>query len=244
SSGDDESGGDPGGGDEGGGDPGDDDGGGSTPKLEGGETSVAATTTEASDTSAAAAAAAALPPQLRAALADDGGEDLETPAVEAKSALRDLERFVQQREFAQRQANKFAVEYHKKVAIPVACLVFVVIGASLGVRTRRSGYGFAIGVSLLVFTVYYVFLIGGEDLSDRLFVDPWVAMWTPNILFTALGAVLFRRTVQETWGLPFRRRGRRGVRPRPQGAAHVADMPAATPAPGITAPSEQQPAGV
>jgi lipopolysaccharide export system permease protein len=128
---------------------------------------------------------------------------LEAPAVQARASLRALQRALQQRDFALRQANKFAVEFHKKASIPVACLVFVLVGASLGVRTRRSGYGFAIGMSLVVFTVYYIFLIGGEDLSDRLFIPPWVAMWSPNILFTVIGALLLRRTASEARGLPF-----------------------------------------
>jgi lipopolysaccharide export LptBFGC system permease protein LptF len=51
--------------------------------------------------------------------------------------------------------------------------------------------------------VYYIFLIGGEDLSDRLFIPPWVAMWSPNILFTVIGALLLRRTASEARGLPF-----------------------------------------
>jgi lipopolysaccharide export system permease protein len=58
-------------------------------------------------------------------------------------------------------------------------------------------------MSLVVFTVYYIFLIGGEDLSDRLFIPPWAAMWSPNILFTILGVLLLRRTASETRGLAF-----------------------------------------
>ncbi|MFN2431206.1 MAG: LptF/LptG family permease [Gemmatimonadota bacterium] len=158
-----------------------------------------------------------------------GAAGLEAPAVVAKNTLRGLERYLQQREYALRQGNKYAVEYHKKIAIPVACLVFVLIGASLGVRTRRSGYGFAIGVSLVIFTVYYIFLIGGEDLSDRLFISPWLAMWAPNILFTILGFYLLRRTVRESSGLPFAGlfRGRRpGARTPPPGPPAPAPEPA------------------
>jgi lipopolysaccharide export system permease protein len=164
----------------------------------------------AADSTMAALSAEELEPYLRGDFAalnrKTGGGGLELPAEQTKATLRGLERFAQQREYARRQANKFDVEYHKKIAIPVACLVFVVIGASLGVRARRSGYGFAIGVSLLIFTVYYIFLIGGEDLSDRVFLPPWFAMWGPNILFTVLGIYLFRRTLHEQAGFRFRRR--------------------------------------
>jgi lipopolysaccharide export system permease protein len=164
-----------------------------------------------------------------------GGGGLELPAEQTKSTLRSLERYAQQREFAMRQANKFDVEFHKKIAIPVACLVFVVIGSSLGVRTRRSSYGFAIGVSLLIFTVYYIFLIGGEDLSDRLFLPSWFSMWGPNILFTILGIFLFRRTVHESSGLPFRRLRRR------RAARRAAGVP---PRPPTPLPDVAEPAGV
>lgn len=158
-----------------------------------------------------------------------GAVGLEAPAIGAKYTLRTLERYVQQREYAMRQGNKYSVEFHKKIAIPVACLVFVLIGSSLGVRTRRSGYGFAIGVSLLIFTVYYIFLIGGEDLSDRLFLPPWVAMWTPNLIFAALGFYLLRRTVRESSGVPLigrlTRRRRRAGPPPPAGPAPAAEVP-------------------
>lgn len=122
-------------------------------------------------------------------------------------------------DYAHRQRNAFLVEYHKKFAIPVACIVFVLVGAPIGVRARRGGYGFAMGASTLVFVVYYLLLTGGEDLADRRFLPPWLAMWGGNMIFLALGAWLLRRTARETsarrWRLPktwpFRRRpDRRG----------------------------------
>ncbi len=44
-----------------------------------------------------------------------------------------------------------------------------------------------IGVSLGVFCVYYVFLIGGEEFADRNIISPFWAMWTTNALFAAVG---------------------------------------------------------
>ncbi|MDX1660797.1 MAG: LptF/LptG family permease [Gemmatimonadota bacterium] len=109
-------------------------------------------------------------------------------------------------DYAHRQRNAFLVEYHKKFAIPMACIVFVLVGAPIGVRARRGGYGFAMGASTLVFVVYYLLLTGGEDLADRRFLPPWVAMWGGNLIFLLLGAWLLRRTARETagrrWRLP------------------------------------------
>jgi len=51
----------------------------------------------------------------------------------------------------ERDINKYMVEIHKKYAIAVACLIFVLIGAPVGMMTRSSGVGMAFSVSSLVF---------------------------------------------------------------------------------------------
>ena len=48
----------------------------------------------------------------------------------------------------------------------------------------------SVGVSLLFFLVYWMFLIGGEELADRSFISPALAMWAPNIVFGVLGIAL------------------------------------------------------
>jgi lipopolysaccharide export system permease protein len=79
------------------------------------------------------------------------------------------------------------VEIHKKLAISAACVIFALLGVPLAIRFPRGGVGLVIGTSLAVFSVYYVGLIGGEELGDRLVVSPFLAMWTPNLIFLAVG---------------------------------------------------------
>jgi len=92
----------------------------------------------------------------------------------------------------------FEVEYYKKYAIAFACIIFVLVGAPVGMMTRTSGVGMAFSVSSVVFLVYYVALIGGEELADRGFVAPWLAMWISNILLGAAGIWLIIISVRET----------------------------------------------
>jgi lipopolysaccharide export system permease protein len=94
--------------------------------------------------------------------------------------------------------NRYLVEFHKKFAIPVACLVFVLLGIPMAVTTARSGRGVSVSVALLVYLVYYLFLVGGEKLADRGHLDPVLAMWLANILLTAVGIPIFIRTVRES----------------------------------------------
>lgn len=81
----------------------------------------------------------------------------------------------------------YAVELQKKYAIPAACIVFVLVGIPLGIRFPRGGVGLVIGAGMIVFSVYYVGLIAGESLANRLILPPFVAMWLTNILMSALG---------------------------------------------------------
>ncbi len=97
-----------------------------------------------------------------------------------------------------REANQYAVEVHKKIAISVACLVFVLVGAPIALRFPRGGVGLVIGVSLVVFALYYVGLIAGESLSDKDLLTPFWAMWSANILLTGVGVLLLARMGRET----------------------------------------------
>jgi lipopolysaccharide export system permease protein len=94
---------------------------------------------------------------------------------------------------ARSQMNQLAVEIHKKFAISVACVVFVLLGAPLALRFPRGGVGLVIGVSLVVFALYYVGLIAGESLADKNIFGPGVSMWAANIVFTLVGLVLLSR---------------------------------------------------
>jgi len=100
-------------------------------------------------------------------------------------------------EIAQHSIDQFRVEIEKKFAIATACIVFVLLGAPIALRFPRGGVGLTIGVSLGVFGIYYVGLLGGEALADRALVDPGIAMWATNLLLGAIGVVLTARLGSE-----------------------------------------------
>ncbi len=90
-------------------------------------------------------------------------------------------------EGARRRAAIYEVEIQKKLAIAVACFVFGLLGVPVALRFPRGGAGLVIGTSVFVFAIYYIGLIGGEDLGDRLILSPFLSMWGPNLIFGALG---------------------------------------------------------
>ncbi|HEY0995183.1 MAG TPA: LptF/LptG family permease [Gemmatimonadaceae bacterium] len=98
---------------------------------------------------------------------------------------------------ARRELNRYLVEIHKKFALAVACFVFALVGAPIALRFPRGGVGLVIGVSLGIFGLYYVGLIGGETLADRGMLSPMVAMWAANMLMGSVGVVLVARMGRE-----------------------------------------------
>ncbi|HOP49156.1 MAG TPA: LptF/LptG family permease [Ignavibacteriales bacterium] len=99
--------------------------------------------------------------------------------------------------FYQDEINSFLVEYHKKYSIPFACIVFIIIGAPLGIKIRKGGFGVAAGVSLFFFLIYWAMLIGGEKLADRSLISPFWAMWSPNFLLLIFGLIISYRANEE-----------------------------------------------
>jgi len=103
----------------------------------------------------------------------------------------------------QKSQNKYAVEIHKKFSLPIACILFVLVGAPLGTLTRKGGFIVAISMGFGFFLIYYIFLIGGEELADRNRVSPFVGMWTPNFLLLITGIYLTLSTVRDRASMRF-----------------------------------------
>ena len=93
--------------------------------------------------------------------------------------------------------NKYAVEIHKKFSIPFACVLFVLLGAPLGVMSKKGGFAVSTSLSFGFFLIYYILLIGGEEMADRNILSPSVGMWTPNLIILCIAFYLIIHTIRE-----------------------------------------------
>jgi len=102
-------------------------------------------------------------------------------------------------ELRQKKQNFYRplMEFHKRLSIPFACLVFALIGVPLGIQSPRSGRSRSFSVSLVLLLVYYLFLVGGKGLGEKGILPPLLAMWIGNIVFTVFGLILFYRVANE-----------------------------------------------
>ena len=141
----------------------------------------------------------------RAEMLDDNLTPVEQRRQERK--LKSLERQMNNEyrliQNYQKSQNKYAVEIHKKFSLPIACILFVLVGAPLGTLTRKGGFIVAISMGFGFFLIYYIFLIGGEELADRNRVSPFVGMWAPNFLLLITGIYLTLNTVRDRASMRF-----------------------------------------
>ena len=124
-----------------------------------------------------------------------------TQRYKKERQIRSLERQVKN-EFGlitsyQKGRNKYKVEIHKKFSIPFACILFVLLGAPLGVMAKRGGFAVSTSLSFGFFLLYYVLLIGGEEMADRNQVPAVVGMWMPNVVLMIFALYLTLHTVRE-----------------------------------------------
>ncbi|MBT8404698.1 MAG: LptF/LptG family permease, partial [Gemmatimonadetes bacterium] len=113
-------------------------------------------------------------------------------------ALQAANTQTQQLAAAQQREHRYQVEIHKKYTLAFACIVFVLLGVPLAIRFPRGGLGMVIAASSVIFAIYWVGLISGEDLADRGVAPPVVTMWIPNVIFTVLGLWFAKNMGKET----------------------------------------------
>jgi len=88
--------------------------------------------------------------------------------------------------------NKFKVEIHKKFTLAIACILFTLVGAPLGILVRSGGMTIASGLSIAFFLIYYILLIWGEQLADRNLLNPGLGSWLPNIILFVSGMIILK----------------------------------------------------
>ena len=114
----------------------------------------------------------------------------------------------------------YYVELHKRFALPVAALVFTLVGFPLGVRSHRGGRAVALGLSFGIVVSYYVLYTTMEGYALRGRMPAGLAVWIPNATLAVVGVALLRASIVGVsaawldlfWGLWAKVEGRRSGR--------------------------------
>ncbi|WP_321479103.1 LptF/LptG family permease [uncultured Bacteroides sp.] len=86
--------------------------------------------------------------------------------------------------------RRHKTEWHNKITLSLACLIFFFIGAPLGAIIRRGGLGMPVVVSVLIFIVYYIINNTGYKMARDGNWIAWMGMWLSTAVLAPLGAFL------------------------------------------------------
>ncbi|MFA7483598.1 MAG: LptF/LptG family permease [Vulcanimicrobiota bacterium] len=85
------------------------------------------------------------------------------------------------------EKKKLELEAHQKTSIPMACIVFALLGTALGSVSASSEASMGLGKALLLLFAYYFVMTLSVLALDRSLLPPLAIAWLPNVLFLAVG---------------------------------------------------------
>jgi LPS export ABC transporter permease LptG/LPS export ABC transporter permease LptF len=91
------------------------------------------------------------------------------------------------------KARYYEIEFHRRFALPAACLVLAMVGIPLGLSARKGGKSTGFVLTILLVFVYYFFSLTGVSMARQGKMPPWEGVWMANIFFFLCGLVLLWR---------------------------------------------------
>jgi len=93
--------------------------------------------------------------------------------------------------------NEIFLELMEKCSIPLAVFLMGIIGVPLGAQMRARGRSVGIGVSLVVFLVYYMCFAGTRSMCETGALAPAIGVWIPDLFLFISFAFLLHRVANE-----------------------------------------------
>ncbi|GAB1433551.1 LptF/LptG family permease [Spirochaetota bacterium] len=95
-----------------------------------------------------------------------------------------------------RSLEIYRLEYYKKFSIPAGAFCFIFLAFPLGAKSKKNSRLAGFGVGLLIALVYWALLIGGQSFGLKSELNPFLAMWAPNmlVLIASLPLLVFWRS--------------------------------------------------
>jgi lipopolysaccharide export system permease protein len=89
------------------------------------------------------------------------------------------------------------ITYHKKFAIPFACIVLSLLAMPLGIATQTQKRSFGVILGLIFFLIYYVLLSISLGMAETSGLPPVLCIWAPNALIMIVAAFFLIRATKD-----------------------------------------------
>lgn len=92
--------------------------------------------------------------------------------------------------------NDLRVKLHERITLPLASLIFTLIGAPLGLQPQRTSSSIGLGQSIVIIFIYYGIMTISDALGASGTIPPALGAWIPNIIMIMFGFWLIRRAAR------------------------------------------------
>lgn len=99
---------------------------------------------------------------------------------------------------SQKLIYRHDIEWHKKLTLSLACLIFFFIGAPLGAIIRKGGLGMPVVISIFLFIFYHIISTTGEKFGREGSWAIWHAMWLSTAIFVPVGLFLTNKATNDS----------------------------------------------
>lgn len=122
---------------------------------------------------------------------------LKTAIDQSRKVKETVSRQLDEYKNLNRRIARHKIEWHRKFFLAVVCLVLFFVGAPLGAIIRKGGLGMPTLIALVIFIVYQLLTMAGENMIKTGFVEPWIGMWISTVVFFPLSIWITWKATRE-----------------------------------------------
>lgn len=132
-----------------------------------------------------------IPDSVRLSIKSRSLNIVEQLKSEATFATADMNRYKDDLLFSK-------IEWHRKYAFSLSCMVLFFIGAPLGSIIRKGGIGMPLVVAIIFFLIFHLLNMFGEKFVKENLLSPEIGMWLSIIVLTPVGIFLTYKAMHDS----------------------------------------------
>lgn len=121
----------------------------------------------------------------------------ENAFIMMKGNLENMRSFRETLKDKRKIINGYNVEFHKRIAFSVACLVLFFVGTPLGSIIRKGGFGLPMIIAITIFVIYFFISTFGKNMAESNKVSPFFGGWLATFILLPFGVLLMIRATND-----------------------------------------------
>ncbi len=93
---------------------------------------------------------------------------------------------------------KYDIEVHSKFSLAAICLIFLLIGGSMGAIVRKGGFGYPMLIAIVFFIFFMIISMLFKNLAEKLVISPFLGAWMASIVLLPVGIFLTVRAMRDS----------------------------------------------